>query len=759
MSDYRGFIRKIVYSAKNETGVFRIMLVDEANVFQDTISVKGVSSFDLEEGMEVTFSGAEKTYNDAPQIEASYIAPYVEPTVSGAHGWLKTTPVFGFGEKSAEKLIKAFPENIIDALQDVTMLVDAGINADVAESLVGAWSCLSLPNDVLELVNMEILPQATLLKMLDRYGAQLRKILSENPWSMVGNIRGFGFKSADAIAVKMGADMNSEVRFKMAITHVFREVISNGGHTLAAIGHVISGVKTLGIYDREQVEHHLGRMVASGEIMIDEVSGSYCLPNVMRYEAGISKNIERLSKGFNMSDEDRAEICKRIDISEKALNMKLDPSQRDAVIASLMNPVSIITGGPGTGKSTTQAIIVDVLGQDPSEEVLKMAPTGMASQRLSDAAGGEASTLHRGLKFDVISKEFVHSIDNPLDGTTIIVDEFSMVDCWMAHSLFEAVGTGARIIMVGDDQQLPSVGAGQVLADLIKSESVCVSRLEVIHRQAKLSGIIRAAHATIKGEMPEFDDKDFRFVPANTVQEFYDEIIKIVSKDVPESGQDASKDLMILSPQRKGELGSAKLNEIIKDSINPFDEEAAEGHIEMGKTRWSVGDRVMHVRNDYDKNIFNGSVGTISKITKKSKFDGTIEVDFGDEMVATYDPSDVRDIQHSWASTIHKVQGSEAPIVILVMSMLHEFMLERNLIFTGQTRPKATCFVVGQKSAWKVAIDKKTSSERRTALRHILRKDRDMVPYALEKLVRKPTNLRPRPRVKLPSRARMDISA
>ncbi|EPX83957.1 RecD-like DNA helicase YrrC [Salipiger mucosus DSM 16094] len=727
MEHYRGIIEKIIFQKSDGGTSFYILAVRSQE--NGRISVKGSAPTPLREEMKVTFSGEMSEYEGRPQVDAIRVSPDVPITARGARGWVMTEPVDDFGPKSAQKVIDAYPDTLHEVLTDVEAIVSAGIRKTVADDLASAWGSLTIPNDILEMFGVEGVPHSVIKKIFDEYGASLTKQLERDPWAIARHVSGVGFKMMDAIAQSLGADMEADERYLAMLDYVMSAELANAGHTQVKRAYIVARARSLGFTDGERVEKAIDAALGEGgPLVLDTETDRISHRTLYQDEQAIRKNIQRLMKASRAHDTDREEYLARIKKAEEDLGITLDQSQRDAALKSLENGVSIITGGPGTGKSTTQAVILKALGMDKGETVDLTAPTGRAAKRLGEATNSEGMTIHRLLAYDPIEGGFVHCQSNPLEATTIIADEYSMVDTHICRSLLDAVADRARVIIVGDDNQLPSVGQGQVLADLIRSEVVPLSRLEVVHRQAEQSGIITAAHAILKGEMPEFNDRDTFFWDADTTEAIHEKIIALYDM-LAERGIADPNDIMVLSPQRKGENGSNRLNEVIKDHLNPADPEDPDHTLVANKTEWSVGDRVMQYKNCYDKEVFNGEIGTIVAVAPGVKSSNRLWVQYPERTESIeYKDGEFRQLGHAWASTIHKVQGSEAPVTLILTTKAHEFMLERCLVYTGETRPKEECHFIGQKGALKTAIAKTRASLRRAGLMAGLRADAGLEP-------------------------------
>ncbi|MBO9428367.1 AAA family ATPase [Sulfitobacter sp. R18_1] len=743
MADFKGTVRKIIFQTPNDAGAFFILLVDEGDVFGGEITVKGTSIHEISPGSKIQFSGEQGEYKGAPQIAATYISLHAEATNKGAQGWVLQAPVCGFGVKSAEKLIAAFPDDLHEALQDPERLAQQGnIKAGVAEDLVAAWLSMSIPNEILELVADDILPMKYLQKIMAHSMGGVSGALHEDPWKFATMVKGLGFKIMDEVARKLGVSMEKDSRYDAGIRFTIEEEMKNSGYTRVRKTKVINSVTRIGISDKQRIDERLDALVEAKILTYYDDVESYTMSYIAKRERDIVKDIIRLQESFVISDEQREAYKDQVAQVEAKIGITLDPSQREAAITSLCTGVSIITGGPGTGKSTTQSVILNVLRQEQEKSISMMAPTGRAAHRLGEAAGGEGKTIHRGLQYDPMSAGFVYNRFNPLAADTAIVDEFSMVDTSLAYDLLQALKSGSRFIIVGDDDQLPSVGPGQVLADFIRSEAIEVSRLKVVHRQADSSGLIPAAAAISKGEMPKFNDDDFRFIEADNAAEITAAILETLNMDFVERGLDPVKDTMVISPQRKGDLGCARLNEIIKDSVNPFREGNYRHSVEIRRRKWSVGDKVMQTRNDYDKEVMNGTVGYVVETSMPQKGKEQIFVEFEGRTVK-FDGSDINDLDHAWAQTVHKMQGGEAPGIIMVVTPEHSYMLERSLIYTGVTRMKDICVNIGSRRAFEEGIKKVEGNRRLTYTSISLRKLKQLEPFLLESDVPKTSRFAP----------------
>ena len=703
-------ITRVIFSKENMNGdVFYILAVEKG---KNKFTVKGTSNASLQRNMVVEFTGNETTYKGEVQIEATFIKPKVAITNKGALGWLLSKPLKGLGPKTVEKLQGAFMGNLVEALGNPQMLIEAGIRKKLAFDISDEWMTINLPSEVLELFTISKMTPNLIGRCIKALGAQLPEIIKTDPWQLAMKVSGVSFKSCDEIAKQTNVDMNSMSRYEAGIRHIMHYELKLEGHNGVTKDDLKRRMSKLGLHNYDLVGKSIDTALGMGDILRESAAtGLLFDPTVLFHEEKTAQRVFNMCQNGYSYETD--EIKTLISTSEKAENLTLDPSQADAVLKSVTNRISIITGGPGTGKSTTQKIILEVLKQK-DEKVMLLAPTGRAAKRLQEATGQQAFTLHRGLGFNGETNEFKHNEDQPLKANTIIVDEFSMVDTKMAYHLLMAVGQGTRLIIVGDDEQLPSVSSGQVLADLINSNVVPTSRLSVIHRQAGQSGIVTAAHAIKNNQFPQPNGTDYSFQQVtgdeNILKATIDKVLELKSK-----GYDINKDVMVLTPMRKRDLGAANINLEIKARINPFKANQKKHSVELRGRQWSVGDRVMQTKNDYEKEVFNGTLGIITKIRYDEDDDPIIDVEF-DGGYGEYTNEDINDLDHCWSSTVHKVQGSEAKVVIFVTAPSQNFMLRKNLVYTAITRAKKELFIIGAQATLQQSIYKTDTNRRKTAL-------------------------------------------
>jgi exodeoxyribonuclease V alpha subunit len=622
METVRCKISKIIFRTSGEDGEFYILAVKDEE--KRAFSVKGTTGYSLEAGQEILATGEMGTYREQPQLTAGLIAPVVPMTNDGAHGWIKSLPIDGIGDERATQLREAFPTDLHEALGEPERLMTVdGVGKVLAERLVEAWSGLEIPAEILELFNKLDLPMRIVSKIFIACGgANVMKICEERPWDLTYRVKGLGFKIADSIAKTLNVDMQSPARYQAAIDYVMAADVEGNGHTQTDKSFLVKRMRALGLTEDDRIEAALAGIKLfsqSGPYMretvyIDDLTGLYSTMPSLRDETYLAERIVGMLQGPNRFESRRDFYEMAIEQVSKKLGIKLDPSQEAAALNCLCNPVSVITGGPGTGKSTTQSVILKVIQMEEEidRSVRLVAPTGRAATRLGEVTGHEGSTIHRALEYTF--EGFQRSESNPLEEHNHIADEFSMADVGLAAAFLRAVSPWARLIIVGDDQQLPSVSAGQVLADMIRSEVVPVARLTVIHRQAEESGIIQAAHRAAKGLAPEANGRDVFMLEAKGAPEILGHCRRLIEDTLPEMGYDPSQDMLLVTPQRKGPLGADVLNSVIKDYLNPEDEENPAHSQKLGGKWWSIGDRVMHLKNDVSRGVMNGEIGSVSSV-------------------------------------------------------------------------------------------------------------------------------------------------
>jgi exodeoxyribonuclease V alpha subunit len=537
--------------------------------------------------------------------------------------------------------------------------------------------------------------------------------VQENPYTLAKEIHGIGFATADQIAQSVGIPKDSLNRARAGIDHVLLGATSEGHCALPLEKLKAAAVKLLEV-PVETIEQALSKMLTNGFLLLEEIDGEplVFLPHLRKAEDGIATKVKRLATAGVTYP--RIDFEKAIAWCETKTGKTLAPSQREALKTALTSRATVITGGPGVGKTTLVNSILLIL-RAKKVKCLLCAPTGRAAKRLTETTGMEAKTIHRLLEVDPATGRFQRNEDRPLDCDLLIVDETSMVDVLLMYALLRALPKTSGLIMVGDVDQLPSVGPGNALRDLIDSGVVPVVRLTEVFRQAATSKIITSAHLIRQGKMPELrsaeSGTDFYFIERNTPEEIAATLVRLVEDRIPKGHHlDPIRDIQVLCPMNRGSIGVRELNSVLQGALNPA--RPGEPAVERFGWRFQVRDKVIQTENNYKKEVFNGDIGTIEKIDPVEQ---ELSIRFDDRLV-TYDFGELDEVSLAYAVTIHKSQGSEFPAVVIPVAMQHYMLLQRNLIYTGITRAKRLLVVVGQKKALGLAIRNDQARKRYSGL-------------------------------------------
>ena len=710
-------IKKLIYQSKPQDSPYRVFLV----VRPDKTDFKLTTNSDqpLSVNERIVARGKWRVYKNERNLHANYIVPEVPHDTVGIVNWLKSGAVSGVGKTTAENLAHMFGDRLADVLSDPKELARAGLRDKVAEEIAKVYSANTMQVKLVHFLGGLGLGESGITKIIQRYGMVAKEVIEKNPWQLADTIDGVGFQTADNIGLRHGHKTNSPDRIKAGIRHVLRSSVQEGHCGLPPRVLLQDSARLLGL-PREIVKHHVKAALEGAEAFYDRETNLAVLKSMRESEERLAENVARLLGGRGLQADD-ASVA--IEEAEAKFGVRLDRSQRAAAVMALTSPVCIITGGPGTGKSTTMKVVVEALRSFGRNPVLA-APTGRAAKRLSEVSGVGASTCHRLLQFQAQLGGFAYNADNPFPEDWFVTDEFSMVDVRLADSFSQAIKDNAGWTIVGDVDQLPSVGAGQVLRDLIESGAVPVARLNVVHRQGKDSGIVTAAHNVNTGRHPCGDGEaldGFVVEPLHDPAEVVARIVELMRVELPAQGYDPAQDVQVLAPMRKRDLGVEMLNVALKDALNPVLDDGRS--VTLAGRSFTVNDRVMHIRNDYKKGVYNGEVGTVIGINQTMREGRPVasgfKVDFSGDAV-DYTSSDVSDIEQAWATTVHKSQGCEFPVVVMACHSMHTKMLNRNLLYTGITRAKGSCIVVGDDSVLEYAAKVTDATRRHTGLRRLV---------------------------------------
>jgi exodeoxyribonuclease V alpha subunit len=618
----------------------------------------------------------------------------------------------GVGQKIAERIVEVFGDKTADILDnDPDKFRETkikGFPARKVETFLARWQEARHSRETMLFLYKHEIVGSVAKRLWNKFGQATIERITQNPYMLCEEVWGIGFLKADEIAQKVGFPKDSPERFQAALLYTLQEASVSDGHVFLPKNALLERTfRNLRLQQDEEdsINTLLDEFEKASEIGRIKREGDDCyFPPLYNAEQRIADNI-KLRLRYNELPIDNFE--NNLAQWEREHKFSFDPIQRRAIQMALSRKISIITGGPGTGKTTILKGIL-YLARQMEECVSLTAPTGRAAKRMGECCGEKARTIHRLLEVDPISGKFHRDENNKLQCNLLVVDEFSMVDTWLAASLLEATPLNARIVLVGDADQLPSVGAGNVLNDLLRCPKIPSTRLQHIFRQAGGNDIADKAAKINQGICPSpIEGTNFHFLPYETTDEAKDIIARLVTFGIKEKLDIDTQEMQLLTPMRKGPLGIYELNAYLQDLLNPGKE-----RIKIASGNWSNGDRVMQIRNNYDKNVFNGDVGIIYKIAKDSK---KITV-FYDDKTVDYESDEVEELILAYACTIHKSQGSEYPAVIVVLDSSHSIMLQRNLIYTAITRAKGHVWILSAPGAFYQAVRNNRSTKRYTRL-------------------------------------------
>ena len=678
------------------------------------------------------------------QFKVDTFEKLMPQTLDSLERYLSNGTIKGVGEKIAKRIVEKFQEKTVEILKyyPQELIRVKGISLaraeEISQSFIEHWEVWQ----IVGFLERFGLGAENAKRVYDKFGVNAIEEIEANPYILVDLARGIDFKQIDKMALDLGFDRNNTKRIKSGIKYALMQ-ISYNGHSCCLLENLEEYVSTLLEVKQDEIENNIINLKASGEIVLEERKTGeewVYLDFFYKTEEQIAERLIKLNETKNVK------FIKNIEDElqkiEKYNMIELSEKQKEAVKLVNNNNVTIITGGPGTGKTTIIKSIIEIY-EKKGKKVILAAPTGRAAKRMTETTGKEASTLHRLLEIGKINEDDVYKNSSdyngtPIDGDVIIVDEVSMMDMFLTNYLLKCVYLGSKIILVGDADQLASVGPGSVLKDLIESEKIKTVKLDKIFRQAAKSKIIVNAHRVNSGENfitkeeEEKDSKqDFFFIKQNNQEKILNEIISLCTGRLEKFGNyNFIEDIQVLTPTKKGLLGTKELNKYLQQAINPQDSKKSEK--KSGSITFRVGDRIMQIKNNYDicwerqiikketgTGVFNGEIGTIISIDEKNK---NIEIKFDDEKIAWYQFSELEQIEHSYAVTIHKAQGSEFNVVIMCVPRTVPMLLTRNLLYTGITRAKELLIVIGQEDTINFMIQNVDSKKRNTGLKFKLMK-------------------------------------
>ena len=641
--------------------------------------------------------------NHGLQFKAEPVEATVPTTLAGLEKYLGSGMIKGIGPVYAAKLVGAFGANVFEVIENEPKRLRSvtGIGPVREAKIIRGWSDQRAIREIIVWLYSHGVSSARAVRILKTYGDQAISTIKADPYQLARDITGIGFKTADAIASSIGYGKEDPRRVRAGVAHALTSAMDDGHCGLPRVDLIRSGGKLLDVAE-PLIERALDGELASGEVMAGMTDGREVmfLAGLYRAEQSIGDRLLRLREGrlpWPAIDAEQA-----IPWVERKTGLELSPSQRDALRLALVSKTCVITGGPGVGKTTLVNSVLKTLAAKRVAIALA-APTGRAAKRLAESSGMEAMTLHRLLETDPGEGGFKRNETNPLDCQLLVVDEASMVDVMLMHATLKALPTNAALLLVGDVDQLPSVGAGQVLKDVIASGAVPIVRLTEVFRQAATSRIITGAHRINGGEMPDLTARgegDFFFVEADEPGDVADRVLDLVSRHIPRRfGFDPALDIQVLGPMQRGGAGARALNTLLQQRLNP----PTDRFVERFGHRYGPGDKVMHIVNDRERDIYNGDLGVVTRVDHT---EGELAATFG-QTEATFDFGELDALQLAYATTIHKSQGSEYPVVVLPLTMQAYTMLGRELIYTAVTRARKLLVLVGSRKALSIAVKRR----------------------------------------------------
>jgi exodeoxyribonuclease V alpha subunit len=638
------------------------------------------------------------------QVRAKSVEVVPPATTAGLRAYLGSGLVKGVGPALAARIVDALGAGALELIdrEPSALRRIPGIGAKKAKAITAALASQRGIRDFVTFLGNQGVSANAALRIWNHYGADALRLVRENPWRLADDVWGFGFRKADEIAGKLGLPRDSPERARAGLLFALADAAGNGHSCLPRADLLARTSQLLGIEEDkalEALDENVERKSIVRETWAggDDEGDALFLPPLAAAERTAARRIRALLAAKlppPLAD------ARAIDASARRASITLDPHQRSAVEAALRDRILVITGGPGVGKTTIVRLIVD-LARSNGRTILLASPTGRAARRLAEATRAEASTLHRMLEFNPHENQFKRNEHLPLDADAVIVDETSMLDIQLAAHLLRAIEAGTRIVFVGDADQLPSVGPGNFLHDLIESETVPVVRLNRVFRQGAGSGIVAGAHRILAGEMPTFarqptGEGDLFFDNRDDPLDTLNAVARVVTERIPQRfGLDPLADVQVISPMYRGEAGVDRINRELRARLNP--EGASLG---SGDRQYRLGDRVMATKNDVDRDVFNGDVGRVDSFDLQKR---SVSVRFGERVVA-FEESQLSNLVPAYAISVHRSQGSEYPAVVVPLVTQHYVMLRRTLLYTAVTRARKLCVLIGSRRALEIAI-------------------------------------------------------
>lgn len=710
MARLRGIVDRITF--QNEENGYTVARLQVEGQRGEPVTIVG-ETLSMNPGETVELDGewmSHKQYGQQFKI-ASYQTVYPS-SVEGMRRYLGSGLIKGVGPVTAKRIVSHFGADALTVIENEPkrLCEVEGLGPKRADLIVKAWREQREIHNVMLFLQSHSVGTGYAVKIWKKYGQQAVSLIRDNPYRLAVDVWGIGFLTADRIAQKMGIPTHSDKRIKAGILHVLNEAADKSGDVyLPEEALIQTGAETLDV-PVEAIAPCIGQLHCEESLIVED--GRVYIPALYYAEKGAA------TRCFQLSQVQRIElgnIPEEIAAIEQRDGVSFAPMQKKALEKALSHNLLVLTGGPGTGKTTTIKGLIALL-EARNKRIALCAPTGRAAKRMSEATGREAKTIHRLLKYSPKENAFEKNFENPLEVDALIVDEISMVDAFLINSLLRAVPISASVVLVGDTDQLPSVGPGNVLKDIIASGIVEVVALNEIFRQAQTSRIITNAHAINAGQIPDIRnarDSDFFFIEAEDPAQVVETLSGLCASRLPRTyALDPVEDIQVLAPMYRGETGANNLNRVLQDLLNPKGQE-----LTRAGTRFRVGDKVMQVRNNYDKDVFNGDLGRVLAIDDVEQ---VVTVRF-QERTASYEFAELDELVLAYAVSVHKSQGAEYRAVVMPLTTQHYVMLQRNLLYTAITRARELVVLVGTKKALAMAVNNNQVSQRHTTLAQRIR--------------------------------------
>jgi exodeoxyribonuclease V alpha subunit len=727
----QGIVERVTYHAEDSGYTVARLKVPSAH---DLITIVGRFP-DIHAGQTLRLTGYYREHAKYGQQFQVVSAQETKPaTLTGLEKYLGSGLIKGIGPVTAKRIVAHFELDTLEIIeQSCSRLIEVpGIGSRRVAMIERAWAAQKVIKEVMLFLRSHDVSTTYAVKIYKHYGDQAIEMVSQNPYQLATDIYGIGFITADTIARKLGIAPDSDFRYRAGLLYVLSQA-GEEGHCFLPVPKLIEhATKRLALPDAPVdpacIETLIEAMAKEQQLIVEQGYGDLAdqqicyAPAFYHTEVALARRLAAFASTPVEVDLER--VGRWIDHFTQKRGITLSVEQRHAVELAASSRLLVLTGGPGCGKTFTTRTTV-ALWRSMRKSILLAAPTGRAAQRLAEMTKCEAKTIHRLLAFDPKTMQFRSNEENPLEAEAIVVDETSMLDLFLAHSLVKAIPPQAQVLLVGDIDQLPSVGPGMVLRDLIASEQIPVVRLTEVFRQAASSQIITNAHRINAGQYPQltpttkFAESDCLWLEAPEPELGAEGIRHLVSEFLPRHGINPAQQVQVLCPATRGEIGTRQLNLMLQQVLNP----AKPGKTELsrGGSVLRVGDRVIQQVNDYQREVFNGDVGTVASIDLEEQ---EVVIQFADERAVSYDYADLSELSLAWAVTIHKSQGSEYPVVILPLFMQHYLLLSRNLLYTGLTRAKQLAILVGPPKSIGFAVKRMLDRQRYTALAERLQQEK-----------------------------------